>query len=358
MHLPTRDILCRILAAISLSWKPLLVYWNPRSLWNKGCASGFAFTASSKVAYTSELLLLSPILYETILLSYRSRIALKYIFRTPRRHSIWIRLRRSTTFHWACLHENLCSVYFPQLTRALMGYSCTVSFCTQISDGVSASVSEFVSYCNGRCTPDWPWSSSADIRVSRLVFHTASWSIRQSAHSQSVCRLAAVSAICNMQTCLHVIFGTAFQWGILRICVCFVLLCSNPPALLRWSIAPSQLPQFFSSLFSISASLSCAFNILFSVRRRSSALISSAVPQTVYPFLLILPHPCIYLLVGYPVCLDRQRIVLPVLYAECYDFSALFLCCFSSLGHIDSSPLFAFFMTIIPLYPAFELRYV
>ena len=48
----------------------------------KGCASGFRVTASSKLSKTSWLLLLSPILYATIRLSYRSRIALRYSFLT------------------------------------------------------------------------------------------------------------------------------------------------------------------------------------------------------------------------------------------------------------------------------------
>ena len=39
-----------------------LTCWNPRSLWNSGCASGWFLTASSKVSNTSLLLLPAPIL--------------------------------------------------------------------------------------------------------------------------------------------------------------------------------------------------------------------------------------------------------------------------------------------------------
>ena len=61
MQRPTRDILCVIPASSSFLWKVLLVYWNPRSLWNSGCAFGFSRTALSSVSKNS-------------LLSFRSRI--------------------------------------------------------------------------------------------------------------------------------------------------------------------------------------------------------------------------------------------------------------------------------------------
>ena len=42
MQRPTRDILGVRPASSSFLWKIRLVYWNPRSLWNSGCASGFS----------------------------------------------------------------------------------------------------------------------------------------------------------------------------------------------------------------------------------------------------------------------------------------------------------------------------
>lgn len=80
IHLPTRDMLCFIPALSSLVLNNLLVYWNPLSLWNKGWASGYLVTAKSKVSKTSLLLLFLPMANETIPLSLRSRIALRYSF--------------------------------------------------------------------------------------------------------------------------------------------------------------------------------------------------------------------------------------------------------------------------------------
>ena len=61
MQRPTRDILCVMSCASSFARNSLFVYWNPRSLWNNGFASGYLCTAASNVSNTRGLLLLKPI---------------------------------------------------------------------------------------------------------------------------------------------------------------------------------------------------------------------------------------------------------------------------------------------------------
>ena len=47
MQWATRDIRCVIPASFSIWWKVRFVYWKPRSLWNRGCASGLANYATA-----------------------------------------------------------------------------------------------------------------------------------------------------------------------------------------------------------------------------------------------------------------------------------------------------------------------
>jgi len=87
--------------------------------------------------------------------------------------------------------------------------------------------------------------------------------------------------------------------------------------------------------------------------------LASAVYETFCSLLFVLLFPRINLLVRFLMGLNRQTLILAVLYAKSNNLCPFFFYCLSSLGHIDfscrSGMLLNFFMTIIALNPVPEL---